>query len=100
MHAADVCQSMHALLVSTGLIGQFDKRDVFAAFVAALVHDYDHPAVTNKYLIKVISFAPFFFAFPLCSCEVGGSEGHGDGFWAIPCSGGSCICRCGAWLRL
>ncbi|CDG24082.1 Phosphodiesterase [Caenorhabditis elegans] len=52
IHAADVAQSMHVLLMSPVLTEVFTDLEVLAAIFAGAVHDVDHPGFTNQYLIN------------------------------------------------
>ncbi|KAG2501954.1 hypothetical protein HYH03_000452 [Edaphochlamys debaryana] len=51
-HAADVLQTLHVLLYGTQLNQHYvDPLGLFAAYFAAIVHDYNHPGLTNDFLI-------------------------------------------------
>ncbi|UMM17310.1 hypothetical protein L5515_013929 [Caenorhabditis briggsae] len=52
IHAADVAQSMHVLLMSPVLNDVFSDLEVLAAIFAGAIHDVDHPGFTNQYLIN------------------------------------------------
>ncbi|CAB3411305.1 unnamed protein product [Caenorhabditis bovis] len=52
IHAADVAQSMHVLLMSPVLAEVFTDLEVLAAIFAGAIHDVDHPGFTNQYLIN------------------------------------------------
>ncbi|CAG5097780.1 Oidioi.mRNA.OKI2018_I69.XSR.g15228.t2.cds [Oikopleura dioica] len=58
VHAADVLQSVFYIInvpnKETGrcLKDQLDEKDVLSIFLAAAVHDYDHPGYTNNFLIQ------------------------------------------------
>ncbi|RWS29927.1 cAMP-specific 3':5'-cyclic phosphodiesterase: isoforms N/G-like protein, partial [Leptotrombidium deliense] len=52
IHAADVAQSVHVLLLSPALDSVFTDLEILAAIFAAAIHDIDHPGVTNQYLIN------------------------------------------------
>lgn len=51
-HAADVTQSVHALLLSPALDSVFSDLEILAALFSAAVHDVDHPGLTNQYLVN------------------------------------------------
>lgn len=51
MHAADVSQAVHVLLLSPALDSVFTELEIMTALFAAAIHDVDHPGVTNQYLI-------------------------------------------------
>lgn len=46
MHAADVVQSLGALLAPDGLAGQLTDLEMLSIIVAAAVHDVGHPGTT------------------------------------------------------
>ncbi|KAK9805235.1 hypothetical protein WJX72_007972 [[Myrmecia] bisecta] len=54
-HAASVIQTMHMLLHHGGLRqhGVADDFESLACYLAAAVHDFEHPGFTNEYLVKV-----------------------------------------------
>merc|ERR1719410_638142 len=57
MHAADVLQSVHALIQMTReqnskALFEFSQLDVFMILVAAACHDVDHPGLNNNYQIN------------------------------------------------
>jgi len=58
VHAADVLQSVFYIInvpnKETGrcLKDQMEQKDVLSLFLAAAVHDYDHPGYTNNFLIQ------------------------------------------------
>lgn len=49
LHGADVAHSASILLDCLNI---FTPLEVFAATIAATVHDADHPGLTNTFLIK------------------------------------------------
>eukprot|EP00002_Diphylleia_rotans_P027776 TRINITY_DN557_c0_g4_i2.p1 TRINITY_DN557_c0_g4~~TRINITY_DN557_c0_g4_i2.p1 ORF type:complete len:798 (+),score=147.74 TRINITY_DN557_c0_g4_i2:193-2586(+) len=51
IHAADVLQSTHQILVQSGLITFFDDMEILSLLVAAIVHDIDHPGRTNIFMV-------------------------------------------------
>lgn len=51
MHAADVVQSTHALLMGE-LDSQFSELEVFTVIFAAACHDVAHPGVTNQFRVS------------------------------------------------
>lgn len=55
LHAADVTARLTAILNLTGL-GARSAR--LAALVAAALHDYEHPQVTNHFLIQQVASRP------------------------------------------
>jgi cAMP-specific phosphodiesterase 4 len=52
IHAADVLLTTDFLLKAKPLENVFSKLEVFAAVVAAAVHDVDHPGRSNQFLIE------------------------------------------------
>ncbi|VDL19924.1 unnamed protein product [Hymenolepis diminuta] len=52
VHAADVVQSVHVLLQAPALESVFNDLELAAVIIACAVHDVNHPAVTNQYLIN------------------------------------------------
>ena len=51
LHAADVLHAVHLLLSGEKLGSVFTDLEVFAALFAALIHDVDHPGLTNQFLV-------------------------------------------------
>ena len=60
-HAADVLQSIHYFLGTCGLEDFFSTSplELAGAYLAAAIHDMDHPGVTNSYLINTQSKLAF-----------------------------------------
>ncbi|KAM7534848.1 hypothetical protein Aperf_G00000117659 [Anoplocephala perfoliata] len=52
VHAVDVVQSVHVLLQAPALDSVFTDLEMAAVIIACAVHDVNHPAVTNQYLIN------------------------------------------------
>lgn len=57
VHAADVTQAMHFLLMgSPGLLGKLEVGNrqlaLLSSIFAAAIHDYDHPGLTNEFLVQ------------------------------------------------
>eukprot|EP00741_Cyanophora_paradoxa_P013200 tig00000178_g12752.t1 len=52
IHAADVCQSMAVVLLRGGLVGYLSDVEQLAAYLACIVHDFEHPGLNNNYLIN------------------------------------------------
>ncbi|XP_072129978.1 3',5'-cyclic-AMP phosphodiesterase 4B isoform X2 [Mobula birostris] len=55
LHAADVAQSTHILLLTPALDAVFTDLEILAAIFAAAIHDVDHPGVSNQFLINTNS---------------------------------------------
>uniref|UniRef100_A0A8C9W7F5 Phosphodiesterase n=1 Tax=Scleropages formosus TaxID=113540 RepID=A0A8C9W7F5_SCLFO len=51
MHAADVTQTLHCLLLRTGLVHWLTELEVLASLFAAAIHDYEHTGTTNSFHI-------------------------------------------------
>lgn len=51
-HIVDSLQAMHFLMNSANLKSNFKLNDVFACFIADLIHDYEHPGYTNQFVIR------------------------------------------------
>ncbi|XP_031731857.1 calcium/calmodulin-dependent 3',5'-cyclic nucleotide phosphodiesterase 1C-like [Anarrhichthys ocellatus] len=49
MHAADVTQTMHYLLLKTGMVHWLTELEIFAIIFAAAIHDYEHTGTTNNF---------------------------------------------------
>ena len=52
IHAADVMQTVHSIIHHANLAPYFSDIELLALFVSAAVHDYDHPGVSNQFLIS------------------------------------------------
>eukprot|EP01065_Artemidia_motanka_P041352 TRINITY_DN5352_c0_g1_i5.p1 TRINITY_DN5352_c0_g1~~TRINITY_DN5352_c0_g1_i5.p1 ORF type:complete len:803 (+),score=119.94 TRINITY_DN5352_c0_g1_i5:1028-3436(+) len=52
IHAADVLQTLHWMLNTSGIADVLSDVDLLAVIVAAAVHDYDHPGVNNGFLVS------------------------------------------------
>jgi len=51
IHAADVVQTLHYLLTCNELHHLLAPADILCAIVAAAIHDYQHPGITNSFLV-------------------------------------------------
>lgn len=56
MHAADVLQVFHFIVLKGGLGDYLTDSDVFAGMIAAIIHDYDHPGLNNAFQINTQSY--------------------------------------------
>jgi len=58
MHAADVAHIVHYILSPGGLAStaRLTDDDMFAAVIAGMIHDYDHPGINNNFHTKVQSY--------------------------------------------
>ena len=54
-HAADLCQTFNFFLTGGNVreVIKLDNLECIAAYIAACCHDYEHPGVTNVFLINV-----------------------------------------------
>ncbi|KAG2436688.1 hypothetical protein HXX76_006216 [Chlamydomonas incerta] len=51
-HAADVLQTLHVIIHGAQLhVHYLDKLGLLAAYFAAIVHDHNHPGLTNDFLV-------------------------------------------------
>nr|XP_046228123.1 calcium/calmodulin-dependent 3',5'-cyclic nucleotide phosphodiesterase 1C-like [Scatophagus argus] len=55
MHAADVTQTIHYLLIKTGMVHWLTELEIFAIIFAAAIHDYEHTGTTNNFHIQTRS---------------------------------------------
>ncbi|KAG7275124.1 hypothetical protein CRUP_024690 [Coryphaenoides rupestris] len=55
MHAADVTQTVHYLLLKTGIMHWLTELEILAMIFAAAVHDYEHTGTTNNFHIQTRS---------------------------------------------
>lgn len=56
MHAADVLQIVHYIILQGGLSQYLNNDDIFAALVSAACHDYDHPGLNNTFQMNAQSY--------------------------------------------
>ncbi|XP_074101918.1 dual specificity calcium/calmodulin-dependent 3',5'-cyclic nucleotide phosphodiesterase 1-like [Cotesia typhae] len=49
LHATDVAQTMHYILYKTGFMNWLTELEIFAAFIAAIIHDFEHTGTTNNF---------------------------------------------------
>ncbi|KAF1372760.1 hypothetical protein PFLUV_G00251960 [Perca fluviatilis] len=55
MHAADVTQTIHYLLLKTGIVHWLTELEIFAIIFAAAIHDFEHTGTTNNFHIQTRS---------------------------------------------
>ncbi|NWI58660.1 PDE1C phosphodiesterase, partial [Calyptomena viridis] len=55
IHAADVTQTVHYLLLQTGIVHWLTELEIFAMIFAAAIHDYEHTGTTNNFHIQTRS---------------------------------------------
>eukprot|EP00948_MAST-09A_sp_MAST-9A-sp1_P003490 g3490.t1 len=51
IHAADVLQTASAMIFTSGISEKLHLRKVYVTLMACAMHDYDHPGVSNMFLI-------------------------------------------------
>lgn len=49
MHAADVTQTVHYMMLQAGLTNWLSDLEIFATLLAAVIHDYLHTGTTNNF---------------------------------------------------
>lgn len=54
-HAADVTQALNCLLSEPKFSSHLTSQELFAALLAAMCHDLDHPGVNQNYLVNTFS---------------------------------------------
>ncbi|GMH44924.1 hypothetical protein BSKO_12881 [Bryopsis sp. KO-2023] len=53
LHACDVLQSLHMVMVKGGIFPKYaDRLCQLAAYMAAILHDFEHGGLNNDYLVK------------------------------------------------
>ncbi|KAJ9450369.1 putative 3prime [Diplonema papillatum] len=52
IHAADVLQTVHWLINTSGVVEKISDVDCFSVLLSAVIHDYDHPGVSNAFLVN------------------------------------------------
>ncbi|XP_049336084.1 dual specificity calcium/calmodulin-dependent 3',5'-cyclic nucleotide phosphodiesterase 1A isoform X2 [Astyanax mexicanus] len=61
IHAADVTQTVHYLLLKSGMVHWLTELEIFAMIFAAAVHDYEHTGTTNNFHIQTRSDAAILY---------------------------------------
>ncbi|XP_056155312.1 dual specificity calcium/calmodulin-dependent 3',5'-cyclic nucleotide phosphodiesterase 1C [Lampris incognitus] len=61
MHAADITQTVHYLLLKTGMVHWMTELEIFAMIFAAAIHDYEHTGTTNNFHIQTRSGTAIFY---------------------------------------
>ena len=49
VHAADVLQTIYHMLNNAGLMSWLSSLEIFATFISAIVHDFEHTGTTNNF---------------------------------------------------
>mmetsp|Transcript_3958 Transcript_3958/g.3749 ORF Transcript_3958/g.3749 Transcript_3958/m.3749 type:complete len:398 (+) Transcript_3958:1269-2462(+) len=52
IHAIDVAHKLNYFILTGDLMKYISDLDIMAALIAAIIHDFQHPGVTNEFLIK------------------------------------------------
>ncbi|XP_077410046.1 dual specificity calcium/calmodulin-dependent 3',5'-cyclic nucleotide phosphodiesterase 1C-like isoform X2 [Vanacampus margaritifer] len=55
IHAADVTQTIHYIVLKTGMVHWLTELEIFAIIFAAAIHDYEHTGTTNNFHIQTRS---------------------------------------------
>ncbi|XP_067154615.1 dual specificity calcium/calmodulin-dependent 3',5'-cyclic nucleotide phosphodiesterase 1A isoform X2 [Apteryx mantelli] len=55
IHAADVTQTVHYILIHTGIMHWLTELEILAMIFAATIHDYEHTGTTNNFHIQTRS---------------------------------------------
>ncbi|XP_027721900.1 calcium/calmodulin-dependent 3',5'-cyclic nucleotide phosphodiesterase 1A isoform X2 [Vombatus ursinus] len=55
IHAADVTQTVHYILLHTGIMHWLNELEILAMVFAAAIHDYEHTGTTNNFHIQTRS---------------------------------------------
>ncbi|XP_022111767.1 calcium/calmodulin-dependent 3',5'-cyclic nucleotide phosphodiesterase 1A-like isoform X3 [Acanthaster planci] len=55
LHAADVTQTLHHMLVNMGLMHWLTDIEIIAALLAAIIHDFEHTGTTNAFHVNTSS---------------------------------------------
>lgn len=55
VHATDVLQTTYNILNSTGLMSWLSNLEIFAIFISAIIHDFEHTGTTNSFHMQTQS---------------------------------------------
>ncbi|KAM6070792.1 dual specificity calcium/calmodulin-dependent 3',5'-cyclic nucleotide phosphodiesterase 1A isoform 1-T1 [Chlamydotis macqueenii] len=55
IHAADVTQTVHYIMIRTGIMHWLTELEILAMIFAAAIHDYEHTGTTNNFHIQTRS---------------------------------------------
>ncbi|XP_062813152.1 dual specificity calcium/calmodulin-dependent 3',5'-cyclic nucleotide phosphodiesterase 1A isoform X2 [Anolis carolinensis] len=55
VHATDVTQTVHTILLHTGIMHWFTDLEILAFIFGTSIHDYDHPGTTNHFHVATRS---------------------------------------------
>jgi len=51
-HILDSMQGLHYLMNNGDVVKTLKKHDIFSAFIACLMHDYEHPGYSNQFIVR------------------------------------------------
>ena len=51
-HVIDSMQGMQFILTNGDVKKHFKKHDIYAAYIACLIHDYEHPGYSNQFVVR------------------------------------------------
>ncbi|CAM4869958.1 unnamed protein product [Rotaria socialis] len=52
IHAADVLQTTYQIIYNSGLMNWLNDHELFAMFIAAIIHDFEHTGTSNNFHIQ------------------------------------------------
>ncbi|XP_078234213.1 uncharacterized protein LOC110083215 [Pogona vitticeps] len=55
IHASDVTQTVHSILLHTGIMHWFTDLEILAIIFSTLIHDYEHTGTTNHFHVETRS---------------------------------------------
>ncbi|XP_075687273.1 dual specificity calcium/calmodulin-dependent 3',5'-cyclic nucleotide phosphodiesterase 1A [Rhinoderma darwinii] len=61
IHAADVTQTVHYIMLHTGIMHWLTELEILAMILAAAIHDYEHTGTTNNFHIQTRSDATILY---------------------------------------
>ena len=51
-HILDSIQGLHYLMNNGDVVKSLKRHDVFGAFIACMIHDYEHPGFSNQFIVR------------------------------------------------
>ena len=51
-HILDSLQGLHYLMSNGEIAKSLKRHDVFASFIACMIHDYEHPGFSNQFIVR------------------------------------------------
>ncbi|XP_044301077.1 calcium/calmodulin-dependent 3',5'-cyclic nucleotide phosphodiesterase 1A-like [Varanus komodoensis] len=55
VHATDVTQTVHSIMLHTGIMHKFTDLEILAIFFSTSIHDYEHTGTTNHFHVETRS---------------------------------------------